>query len=132
MIRLLAPRREGPINIATHIDLVPDAVSQPRALGDLSVTSKTYGDASVLGDLYQSGCLKALFPRANASGLTGVFLNTSGGMTGGDRLTIRADAGPNSRLTLTSQAAERVYLAQPGPPAPAPYTPLTPPTINAV
>jgi urease accessory protein len=117
MFRLLAPRREGPINIATHIDLVPNAPSQPRALGNLSVTSKTYGDASVLGDLYQSGCLKALFPRANAAGLTGVFLNTSGGMTGGDRLTIRADAGPNSRLTLTSQAAERVYLAQPGPPA---------------
>ncbi|SFT06029.1 urease accessory protein [Sulfitobacter marinus] len=90
---------------------------QPRALGDLSVTSKTYGDASVLGDLYQSGCLKALFPRANATGLTGVFLNTSGGMTGGDRLTLHATAEANSRLILTSQAAERVYLAQPGPPA---------------
>jgi len=49
--------------------------------------------------------------------MTGVFLNTSGGMTGGDRLTIDATAGAGSRLTLTSQAAERVYLAQPGPPA---------------
>lgn len=49
--------------------------------------------------------------------MTGVFLNTSGGMTGGDRLSIDAIAGDASRLTLTSQAAERVYLAQPGPPA---------------
>lgn len=49
--------------------------------------------------------------------MTGVFLNTSGGMTGGDRLTIDASAGAGSRLTLTSQAAERIYMAQPGPPA---------------
>lgn len=86
-------------------------------MGALRIASKTYGSASVIGDLYQSGCLKALFPRAATAGLTGVFLNTSGGMTGGDRLTIAAEAGANSRLTLTSQAAERVYLAQPGPPA---------------
>jgi urease accessory protein len=108
---------EGPINIATHIDLASQAAAQPRALGALRVASKTYGARSVIDDLYQSGCLKALFPRAASGGMTGVFLNTSGGMTGGDRLTIDAVAGTDSRLTLTSQAAERVYLAQPGPPA---------------
>ena len=108
---------EGPINIASHTDLASQVQPQPRALGTLRVVSKTYGAASVIGDLYQSGCLKALFPRANAAGLTGVFLNTSGGMTGGDRLSIDAEAGTGSRLTLTSQAAERVYLAQPGAPA---------------
>jgi len=86
-------------------------------LGALRIASKTYGATSVIGDLYQSGCLKALFPRAAAGGMTGVFLNTSGGMTGGDQLTIEATACASSRLTLTSQAAERVYLAQPGPPA---------------
>ena len=88
---------------------------QPRARGALRISSKTYGGASVIGDLYQQGCFKALFPRAAAGGLTGVFLNTSGGMTGGDELSITATAGAGSRLTLTSQAAERVYLAQPGP-----------------
>lgn len=108
---------EGPINIASHIDLAPQVAAQPRAMGALRIASKTYGTASVIGDLYQSGCLKALFPRAAAGGLTGVFLNTSGGMTGGDRLSIDAMAATDSRLTLTSQAAERVYLAQPGPPA---------------
>lgn len=86
-------------------------------MGALRIASKTYGATSVIGDLYQSGCLKALFPRMAAGGMTGVFLNTSGGMTGGDCLTIDAVAGAHSRLTLTSQAAERVYLAQPGPPA---------------
>ncbi len=107
---------EGPINIASHIDLA-HMPTQPRALGALRLTSKRYGATSVIGDLYQSGCLKALFPRAAAGGLTGVFLNTSGGMTGGDRLSVDARAGTGSRLTLTSQAAERIYLAQPGPPA---------------
>lgn len=91
--------------------------TQPRAVGSLRIVSKVHGLQSVLGDLYQSGCLKALFPRTAAGGMTGVFLNTSGGMTGGDRLSIDAIAGDASRLTLTSQAAERVYLAQPGPPA---------------
>ncbi|MGR3515724.1 urease accessory protein UreD [Sulfitobacter pontiacus] len=104
-----------PINIAAHTDQALAVPMQPRARGALCISSKTYGSASVIGDLYQQGCFKALFPRAAAGGLTGVFLNTSGGMTGGDELSIHATAGAGSRLTLTSQAAERVYLAQPGP-----------------
>lgn len=104
-----------PINIAAHTDQAFAVPMQPRARGALRISSKTYGGTSVIDDLYQQGCFKALFPRAAAGGLTGVFLNTSGGMTGGDELSIHATAGADSRLTLTSQAAERVYLAQPGP-----------------
>ena len=81
-----------PINIAAHTDQALAVPMQPRARGALRISSKTYGSASVIGDLYQQGCFKALFPRAAAGGLTGVFLNTSGGMTGGDELSIRATA----------------------------------------
>jgi urease accessory protein len=38
-----------------------------------------------------------------------ILINTSGGLAGGDQVDIVAEAGPNARLTLTSQAAERVY-----------------------
>ncbi|WP_432675319.1 urease accessory protein UreD [Nioella aestuarii] len=43
-----------------------------------------------------------------------MLLNTSGGVTGGDRFTVEAEAESTARLTLTTQAAERVYRAQPG------------------
>ncbi|MEL7100569.1 MAG: urease accessory protein UreD [Pseudomonadota bacterium] len=45
-----------------------------------------------------------------------MLVNTSGGITGGDRFDVAASAGPASALTLTTQAAERAYRAQPGPP----------------
>ena len=44
----------------------------------------------------------------------GVLLNTSGGITGGDRLEIVAEAATGSALSLTTQAAERIYRAAEG------------------
>lgn len=84
-----------------------------RALGTLLLHSKTQAasGASVLGDLRHSGCLKALFPRGPSDRLNAVFVNTSGGITGGDDLRIDAQVGQGSRLSLTSQAAERIYRA---------------------
>lgn len=42
------------------------------------------------------------------------MINTAGGITGGDRFSITAEAGETCQMTLTTQAAERVYRAQPG------------------
>ncbi len=55
-----------------------------------------------------------LFPRPDTAALTAVLLNTAGGLTGGDRFSVSATAADGSRLTLTTQAAERVYRALPG------------------
>ena len=64
-------------------------------------------------DLHQEGSLKALFPRvSDQSDLLGVCINTAGGITGGDRFSIQARAHAHSRLTLTSQTAERIYRAK--------------------
>lgn len=43
-------------------------------------------------------------------------MNTAGGITGGDSFLLTAEAKSGSALTLTTQAAERVYQAQPGMP----------------
>jgi urease accessory protein len=43
-----------------------------------------------------------------------VLLNTAGGITGGDRFAIEGEAGPGSALTLTTQAAERIYRSSGG------------------
>ena len=50
-----------------------------------------------------------LLPRAE--GLSGVFVNTAGGIAGGDRFDIDIAAGEGARLTLTTAAAEKVYRA---------------------
>lgn len=86
---------------------------QPRARGLLRLSSKRRGALSVIDALYQSGATKALFPQGREH-LEAVTLNTAGGITGGDVFRIEAEAGPGSRLTLTTQAAERAYRAQRG------------------
>ncbi len=83
----------------------------PRARGALHVRAKRREVASVIGDLRQSGSLKALFPHGGGPALDLVFLNTAGGMTGGDQFEIAATADAGAHITLTTQAAERIYGA---------------------
>ncbi|MBY6048216.1 urease accessory protein UreD [Vannielia litorea] len=60
-----------------------------------------------------SGAMKLLFPR-RAGALQAMLLNSAGGITGGDRFRLEAGAEPGAALSLTTQAAERAYRAQPG------------------
>ena len=91
------------------------AVQRPRAEGAVRLASKARsgGDGSTLADLRQQGSLKALFPRGDGPGLVAMLLNTAGGVTGGDRMAVTAEAQAGSRLVLTTQAAERLYAALP-------------------
>lgn len=57
--------------------------------------------------------MKALFPRADDM-LQAICINTAGGVTGGDRLSLAAEAGPGAALGLTTQAAERAYRSRDG------------------
>lgn len=66
-----------------------------------------------LADLRQEGSAKLLFPRGTDRA-EAVFLNTSGGLTGGDRLELELHLEA-SRLTATTQTAERAYLSHHGP-----------------
>ncbi|MDD1527911.1 urease accessory protein ureD [Bradyrhizobium sp. WBOS7] len=68
------------------------------------------------GALHESGSLRVRFPSPEDQGLSGVFVNTAGGVAGGDSFDIDVTAGQGSRLTLTTAAAEKVYRA-PGPTA---------------
>jgi len=66
--------------------------------------------------LHESGSLRVRFPSPEAKGLSAVFVNTAGGVAGGDRFGIEIATGEGSRLTVTTAAAEKVYRAE-GPPA---------------
>src|ERR1700722_15845893 len=61
--------------------------------------------------LHESGSLRVRFPSPEADGLSAVFVNTAGGIAGGDHFEVDIAAGEGSRLTLTTAAAEKVYRA---------------------
>ncbi|WP_256369673.1 urease accessory protein UreD [Ruegeria sp. AD91A] len=61
----------------------------------------------------QSGSFKCLFPRTITPDLDAVLLNTAGGVTGGDSFRFSCKAAKSTALTLTTQACERAYKAQP-------------------
>ena len=58
--------------------------------------------------LRQQSPLRALFPM-EADGADAVVVNTSGGVVGGDRLTVEIELGQGTTALVTSQAAEKVY-----------------------
>jgi urease accessory protein len=65
-----------------------------------------------LADLYQRSPAKALFPRIDGQDCREVvFLNTAGGIAGGDRLHYTLTASGGATITATTQTAERVYRA---------------------
>lgn len=86
-----------------------------RSRGELHLGFKRRNAETALGVLRQVGCLKARLPRPEPGGWrSAVMLNSSGGVAGGDDLATTVVAGPGTRATVSSQAAERFYRALPG------------------
>jgi urease accessory protein len=88
---------------------LPEPPALQRAWGDARIAVGFADGRSRLAQLYQDGCGKIRLPRGH--GLEAVLINTAGGVTGGDRLSWRAEVGESARLTLTTQACEKVYRA---------------------
>jgi urease accessory protein len=82
---------------------------EQRSVGHVHVRMERDGVAV----LREAGSAKCRMPRG---GHEAILINTSGGLAGGDTVNITAEAGEGASLTLTSQAAERVYRTL-GPPA---------------
>src|SRR3977135_4699436 len=59
--------------------------------------------------LHESGSLRVRFPSPEAEGLSAVFVNTAGGIAGGDRFDIDIAVGEGSRLAVTTAAAGKIY-----------------------
>jgi len=63
--------------------------------------------------LHESGSLRVRFPSPEADGLSAVFVNTAGGVAGGEyRFGIEIAAGEGTRLSVTTAAAEKIYRAE--------------------
>lgn len=85
-----------------------------RSRGEAHVSLRAQGGQVRLVDLRQAGSAKAMLPRHAGDVAEVVFLNTSGGLTGGDRLEYRLNAGAGARVLATTQTAERCYCSAGG------------------
>ena len=90
-------------------DLVEAASeTQPRTIGVLDLR---FGGTNQLQNLYQEGASKALFARKQ-NGAEAICINTSGGITGGDRLTGHFETRDSAHLCITTQGFERIYRSR--------------------
>ena len=91
-----------------------DAPPLQRSAG----TARIALDGGRLTRLEQSGSAKVMLPRCHGTAPEIVFLNTSGGLTSGDRLAFQVRLSDGQSATATTQTAERAYRAD-GPAAQA-------------
>jgi len=80
-----------------------------RATGAVAFEVRARDGITRRGELDESGSLRVRFPSPEAQGLSAVFVNTAGGIAGGDRFDISIAARAASRLTVTTAAAEKIY-----------------------
>lgn len=85
-----------------------------RARGSAAVSLGMDGARSRIGRLAQSGSAKVFLPDVHRPAPEIVFLNTAGGLTGGDRLSFAVDLGPGAAAVAATQTAERAYRSAAG------------------
>ena len=93
----------------------PDHPNLQRSRGTAFGAFALRQGATRLADLHQSGSAKLMLPRVAGPVPEAVFLNTSGGLTGGDTLSYGLTLAEDCRLLATTQTAERAYAAPGGP-----------------
>lgn len=81
-----------------------------RSHGEAAVSLTLRAGRVRIGALRQQGSARAILPQAGDVPEV-VFLNTSGGLTGGDRLSYALSLGDGMRAVATTQTAERAYRA---------------------
>lgn len=86
----------------------PNHLQRSRGIGRLS-THLRAGQTRITR-LYQEGSAKIRTPKIHAAPLLeAVMMNTSGGLTGGDRLDWKIDLDEGSRVALTTPTCEKIY-----------------------
>src|SRR4051812_50027916 len=82
-----------------------------RAQGAVRFDVRLQDGVTRRGILHESGSLRVRFPSPEAEGLSGVFVNTAGGIAGGDRFDIGITAGGGARVALATAAGGEGYPA---------------------
>jgi urease accessory protein len=80
-----------------------------RAAGRIALSVAAHDGASRRRRVYEDGPLRVRFPNSRPGELDAVFVNTAGGIAGGDRHDIEVSVGPSAALGVSTAAAEKVY-----------------------
>ena len=91
----------------------PDILPQ-RTKGIARLATKQALGKTRLDVFYQESAAKIRIPESYDGQMEAVLINTSGGLTGGDRITWEVAAGENTSVTVTTQACERIYKSSGG------------------
>ncbi|MBI1170171.1 urease accessory protein UreD [bacterium] len=91
---------------------LPSPPAMQRSKGRAFAAFTLRQGAPHLADLAQQGSAKLMLPRVAGPVPEAVFLNTSGGLTGGDLLSYGLQVGAGVHLCATTQTAERAYRAE--------------------
>ncbi len=89
------------------------SASDPRLQRVRGRAEVTFGPGARLSRLAQTGAAKAMLPRMHGRAPEVVFLNTAGGLTGGDRLDFAVTLA-GGQAVATTQTAERAYRSAGG------------------
>lgn len=105
---------EGGTAVTGSTQILAETPALQRTFGEGRLSAKHLNGRTRIARLYQSGAAKIRMPRLVQSDLEAVLINTSGGLTGGDRVSWQMEAGAGTQLTLTTQACEKIYRASDG------------------
>ncbi|NHN88070.1 urease accessory protein UreD [Acetobacter conturbans] len=86
--------------------------SLERAVGAYGLEVRLSDQVTRVAGLRQQGCCRILMPRRPQGTPEAVLVNVSGGIAAGDRITGEIICRAGSHLTVTTQAAERIYKAR--------------------
>lgn len=87
----------------------------PRTEGAVRLSLGARAGHTTITRLRQAGAARVRFPSAkNREVLEAVLLNTAGGLTGGDCLSVDVLLAPGADATLASAAAEKIYRSRSG------------------
>jgi urease accessory protein len=83
-----------------------------RAQGRGAIVVSNSGNDTRVVDIFERSPVRImLFPRMQGAMKEAVLVNTAGGIAGGDRLEYAVTTLANASITVTSQAADKVYRA---------------------
>jgi urease accessory protein len=80
-----------------------------RAVGHVTLAVKNVAGKTRRANVDEAGSLRVRCPGSPAAELEAVLINTAGGVAGGDRFDLEITAREDTRLVVTTAAAEKVY-----------------------
>jgi len=86
-----------------------EALAANRATGRIGITVGADGIRTRRLAVHESGSLRVRFPNAPQDMLEAVLINTAGGMTGGDKFSIKISLSDGARMLAGTAAAEKIY-----------------------